>query len=36
MTMVDCFDGAVVSCTISTSPNAELVNTMLNLALDIL
>lgn len=34
--MVDCFDGAVVSWTISTSPNAELVNTMLDQALDIL
>ena len=34
--MVDCFDGAVVSWTISISPNAELVNTMLDQALDIL
>src|SRR5690625_4494657 len=28
--MIDCFDGAIVSWTISTSPNAELVNTMLD------
>lgn len=28
--MVDCFDGMVVSWTIGTSPNAELVNTMLD------
>lgn len=34
--MVDCFDGAVVSWTISTSPNAELVNTMLDQAVFIL
>ena len=34
--MVDCFDGAVVSWTISTSPNAELVNTMLDQAVNIL
>src|SRR5690625_3488962 len=34
--MVDCFDGAVVSWTISTSPNAELVNTMLDQAMFIL
>jgi len=34
--MVDCFDSAVVSWTISTSPNAKLVNTMLDQALDIL
>lgn len=31
--MIDCFDGAIVSWTISTSPNAELVNTMLDNAL---
>jgi len=34
--MVDCFDGAVVSWTISTSPNAELVNTMLDQSVFIL
>ncbi|NLJ17551.1 IS3 family transposase [Globicatella sulfidifaciens] len=34
--MVDCFDGAVVSWTISTSPNEELVNTMLDQAVSIL
>jgi len=34
--MVDCFDGTVVSWTISTSPNAELVNTMLDQAVFIL
>ncbi len=34
--MVDCFDGAVVSWTISTSPNAELVNKMLDKAVFIL
>lgn len=26
--MLDCFDGLVVSCTIGTSPKAELVNSM--------
>lgn len=31
--MIDCFDGALVSWTISTSPNAELVNTMLDQAI---
>lgn len=31
--MIDCFDGAIVTWTISTSPNAELVNTMLDNAL---
>ena len=30
--MVDCFDGSVVSWTIGTSPDAELVNSMLDLA----
>ncbi len=30
--MVDCFDGSVVSWTIGTSPDAELVNSMLELA----
>lgn len=34
--MVDCFDGAVVSWMISTSPNAELENTMLGQAINIL
>lgn len=34
--MVDCFDGAVVSWTISTSPNAKLVNTMLDQAISVL
>lgn len=34
--MIDCFDGAVVSWTISTSPNAELVNTMLDQAMQTL
>jgi transposase InsO family protein/transposase-like protein len=32
--MLDCFDGALVSWTIGTSPDAELVNTMLDLAID--
>ena len=32
--MIDCFDGMVVSWTIGTSPDAELVNTMLDLAID--
>ncbi len=30
--MVDCFDGMLVSWTIGTSPDAELVNTMLDMA----
>lgn len=34
--MVDCFDGGVVSWTISTSPDADLVNTMLDLAVSTL
>jgi len=34
--MLDCFDGALVSWMISTSPNAELVNEMLDLATDTL
>lgn len=28
--MIDCFDGAVISWTISTKPNAEMVNSMLD------
>lgn len=28
--IIDCFDGLVVSCSIGTSPNAELVNSMLD------
>ncbi len=32
--MIDCFDGMVVSCSIGTRPNAELVNTMLDAAID--
>jgi putative transposase len=32
--MVDCFDGLVVSWTIGTHPNAELVNTMLDAAIE--
>lgn len=28
--IIDCFDGAVISCTISTKPNAEMVNSMLD------
>ncbi|QNP48577.1 IS3 family transposase [Diaphorobacter aerolatus] len=32
--MIDCFDGMVVSWSISTRPNAELVNTMLDAAID--
>ncbi len=32
--MIDCFDGMVVSWTIGTSPNAELVNTMLDAAIE--
>jgi len=31
--MIDCFDGMVVSWTIGTSPDAELVNTMLDEAI---
>lgn len=31
--VIDCFDGLVVSWTIGTSPNAELVNTMLDCAI---
>jgi transposase InsO family protein len=31
--MIDCFDGMVVSWTIGTSPDAELVNTMLDAAI---
>ncbi len=31
--MIDCFDGAIVSWTIGTSPNAELVNDMLDMAI---
>lgn len=34
--MIDCFDGLVVSWTIGTSPDAELVNTMLGEAIDTL
>jgi transposase InsO family protein len=32
--MIDCFDGMVVSWSIGTRPNAELVNTMLDSAID--
>jgi hypothetical protein len=32
--MIDCFDGMVVSWTIGTSPDAELVNTMLDAAIE--
>jgi putative transposase len=32
--MIDCYDGMVVSWTIGTSPDAELVNTMLDTAID--
>jgi len=32
--MIDCFDGMVVSWSIGTSPNAELVNTMLDAAIE--
>lgn len=28
--IIDCFDGAVISCTISTKPTAEMVNSMLD------
>ena len=34
--MIDCFDGLPVSWTIGTSPNAELANTMLDIAIDTL
>jgi transposase InsO family protein/transposase-like protein len=34
--IIDCFDGKVVSWTMGTSPNAELVNTMLDKAMAIL
>jgi putative transposase len=34
--IVDCFDGGTPSWSIGTSPNAELVNTMLNTAADTL
>lgn len=34
--VLDCFDGMLVSWTIGTSPNAELVNTMLDLAIETL
>lgn len=34
--IIDCFDGLPVSWTISTSPNAELVNTMLDEAISVL
>jgi transposase InsO family protein len=34
--IVDCFDGMLVSWTIGTSPDAELVNTMLDMAIDTL
>ena len=34
--MIDCFDGMVVSWTIGTSPDAELVNTMLDAAIETL
>ena len=32
--VIDCFDGMVVSWSIGTTPNAELVNTMLDAAID--
>jgi putative transposase len=32
--MIDCFDGMVVSWSIGTNPNAELVNTMLDSAVE--
>ena len=32
--MIDCFDGLVVSCSIGTRPDAELVNTMLDAAIE--
>lgn len=31
--VIDCFDGLPVAWTIGTSPNAELVNTMLDIAI---
>ncbi len=34
--VVDCFDGKVVSCSLSTRPDAELVNTMLDSAVETL
>ena len=34
--MIDCFDGLPVSWTIGTSPNAELANTMLDIAIETL
>ena len=34
--IIDCFDGMAVSWAISTNPNAELVNTMLDDAINIL
>ncbi|MET3492932.1 transposase InsO family protein, partial [Variovorax sp. 1128] len=34
--IIDCFDGMVVSWTIGTSPDAELVNTMLDAAIETL
>ena len=34
--MIDCFDGMVISWSIGTSPNAELVNTMLDTAVETL
>ncbi len=32
--MIDCFDGMVVSWSIGTSPDAKLVNTMLDAAIE--
>ncbi len=32
--IIDCFDGMVISWTIGTSPDAELVNTMLDAAIE--
>jgi transposase InsO family protein len=32
--VIDCFDGLVVSCSKGTRPDAELVNTMLDSAID--
>jgi len=32
--MIDCFDGLVVSWTIGTRPDSDLVNTMLDAAID--
>lgn len=32
--MIDCFDGLVINWTIGTSPNANLVNTMLDAAIE--